>query len=1106
MRSGAFNAPRQPAAAPSSDPLLRSHIHIVDGAAAPRRRSSAETPPTTGSASPNYPQAEARDNTETDAAHDAALDARRQRLLHLVLPAAAGLVGFGLAALLRRLTIRAGASRNSTILSLLPALAALGSTIGANGAIDAARRMVLHDAVQAVKGTRRPSLAARAGPFANFTFGSELNGSLPGDPTAAPTMTPFEQLRAFVRHSLETYMWVVGAWALSKEDMELVADHANLTQVLRKTAAFVPIGLRPAIAEWQQQQQQPQHQPSAQPTAASTRRSSLGVPPSAGFSGTGPSPSMVGGLPSGMVVADLGDAAAPLLMLPPPAEGAHALPPPVQVTTPVHSRSQSTAVTPGQSPGMSGAAAPASTVLRRRRGVSEVRAAGPRGAAIQHALNNTGSRPAPSAEITPSDSMSEPHSASQPVPNLLDGKLDSGKATPSLAAAQGLAGGMSPAITPHGSPNGPSPHSHSWSSPNRSLRGRSMAFVSEQANGTFERTNWTCDSEAGGVHGVVLSLALGTKEHALEGGPLDGLIPSDVADGASRLLGVALEVITRSGGVVHHFDLDSLVATFNVQTRVPDYCLVAADCAITLAYELMRLEEVEEVAASIGWGMGLAEGLLLAGHTGTNAIRTVVVCGAAVAAADDLAKLNFKLTTSILMTQNFHDRVQTHIRSLLVDFVCFRPEVVRESMPTASTSGSVLHAGMSFSNSLHGSPRNAGGALNCSPPLGETLRPGSPQATKPLLHSRTVAPASQFVTGVYQLLGDLSTPGFEAEELALYMRGLVHLRQAQYTEAAKAFATALNNAENRPNAADLDLTQFRRQLHLAEAFEKSPELAPPMPYSRCVHDRWVDFIDNGYASVKSGQSGSFSSPLPGGSPRGKGDASFSGTSPFIYRGNTENSFEVYESAARRRSGVLPHHDPNSPTRVLEAIQRARSRSMLSPIRVEDVAMPPGAHETAPPVVTPPPAAQLMKQALDVVMPSALRSLTSPPSASGSRRPSTSAPSRRHQHARRRRGFASPSARQPPDPPRVARRGAAPRARRSSGLEQRRHQRVALAGCRGPAANDGLRGATAAGAFATSGSQPHPAGDAEEIAHGVRHLQLVVWFDKRCSACGSRRWR
>jgi class 3 adenylate cyclase len=111
--------------------------------------------------------------------------------------------------------------------------------------------------------------------------------------------------------------------------------------------------------------------------------------------------------------------------------------------------------------------------------------------------------------------------------------------------------------------------------------------------------------EAKGGSGAVLCVRLSTMAHALESGPLEGIVPIDVVEAASALIGIALDLIRDHGGVVLSFDLASVVASFNVQSHCPEHCAAAAACALSIDEEffLASQEAAEELGVEVGGGV-----------------------------------------------------------------------------------------------------------------------------------------------------------------------------------------------------------------------------------------------------------------------------------------------------------------------------------------------------------------------------------------------------------------------------------------------------------------------------------------------------------------------
>lgn len=298
--------------------------------------------------------------------------------------------------------------------------------------------------------------------------------------------------------------------------------------------------------------------------------------------------------------------------------------------------------------------------------------------------------------------------------------------------------------------------------------------------GTFHTSAWSCGVESALARdGTVMVMTIESLEDG--SGTVTDL---NSVQHICEVLGHAITIVAQCGGVVHQFDLSTIVATFDVQRPCEDANMLAIDSAIEIA--TCARAELKDMR----WGVGLACGSLLCGDAGTSDMRAFVVSGRPLEMARNLSKLNYILGTCILCDERLHDRVQEHVVSLLVDFVADR----------------------SVSPSLRSTPK----ARHSQSPGGIVGRP---------VTRETVA--------VFQIIGEQGASGTHAvppQALVKYLDSIALLRRGHVGEALH----KLREIGDDCIAAE---PQFRRYL-LSLEYHVTHRATLPVPYYRATHELW----------------------------------------------------------------------------------------------------------------------------------------------------------------------------------------------------------------------------------------------------------------------------
>ena len=195
----------------------------------------------------------------------------------------------------------------------------------------------------------------------------------------------------------------------------------------------------------------------------------------------------------------------------------------------------------------------------------------------------------------------------------------------------------------------------------------SRASASPSGQGHFKPTVWDTVARSMRHEGTVVAFQLnlasviGSEEDQISDAEMEIYLSA-----ASNAIAAAQAVVANTGGVVHSFTLSTLIATFNVQRPCSDHTRAAVYCSLLMAQDIDPIVN-EELQCS--WGIGVAEGNFVAGHTGSSDLRAYVVHGSGLTMAQNLAHLNDNLYTRVLLSQGVQDEVCADFFTLLVDFV-----------------------------------------------------------------------------------------------------------------------------------------------------------------------------------------------------------------------------------------------------------------------------------------------------------------------------------------------------------------------------------------------------------------------------------------------------
>jgi len=129
-----------------------------------------------------------------------------------------------------------------------------------------------------------------------------------------------------------------------------------------------------------------------------------------------------------------------------------------------------------------------------------------------------------------------------------------------------------------------------------------------------------------------------------------------------------LTVCRQHEGAIQSFSLTSLTVVWNVHNAIVCATTVASACAIDCEKVLRGLPG-DTGKGTVRWGIAVTSGPVMVGDAGDMQQQAEIIHGSTVFLAHDLARLNFTLSTRILISEHVFDSAQGDIIALLVDFV-----------------------------------------------------------------------------------------------------------------------------------------------------------------------------------------------------------------------------------------------------------------------------------------------------------------------------------------------------------------------------------------------------------------------------------------------------